>query len=240
MCKAESIRGGILVVLLLVFSDSVLAQSPSDTNWEVWPSIKVNFDLQPKLRLQVFGETQNGEESPYIQLKTGAMLSYRMKRILTPHMRDNDGENEYNLVVGIGYEFLHSTQDDNVKRENRLMIQATPRYLLPANILGQDRSRIEFRWVNGVYDVRYRNKLTISRTFRISRLRLGPYTSGELFYDRNHHSWNENQYAFGVQSSIGKLLTLDTFYLRQNCTTCSQDPLNVFGVTVNLYFGKRK
>lgn len=67
-----------------------------------------------------------------------------------------------------------------------------------------------------------------------------PYATGELFWDRNHHSWNQNQYAFGVQLPYKRHLMVDTYYLRQNCTTCSEDPLNVWGVTLNLYFRSKK
>jgi hypothetical protein len=140
----------------------------------------------------------------------------------------------------VGYEYLRTTQNDQTKSENRIIIQATPRYIPGAGFLLTDRNRIEFRWVNGSYDARYRNKLTLDRHLRLKKLGFTPYASGELFYDRNHHSWNENQYAFGVQMPYKRHLMLDTYYLRQNCTTCSQDPLNVFGLTLNLYFGRKR
>lgn len=203
---------------------------------EVWPAVKVNFELQQRLNLQVFVEAENGEEFPFIQWKTGALISYRMKRILKPREDEIDNENKYHLGVAVGYEYLQTTQNGQTKRENRIMLQSTPRHKLGAGFLVQDRNRVEFRWVNGVYDARYRNELTVDRTSRIGKLRLTPYAAGELFFDRNHHSWNQNQYAFGVQFPYKKRLMLDTYYLRQNCTTCSQDPLNVFGVTLNLYF----
>lgn len=159
-----------------------------------------------------------------------------MNAIASPHRRDIDEENEYNLVIGVGYEYLRTAQSGNTKHENRMMAQATPRHIPFAGVVFQDRNRFEFRWVNGAYDVRYRNKLTVNRAFKINKFRVTPYASGELFWDRKYHEWNENQYAFGVQFPYKHRLMLDTFYLRQNCTTCSQDPLNVWGLTLNLYF----
>ena len=225
----------ILIVLLSLGSGSTSGQDSGSAN-EFWPAVKVNFELQHRLNLQVFLETENGEEFPFVQRKAGALISYRMKRILKPREDEIDNENKYNLALAVGYEFLKATQNDQTKRENRIMLQFTPRHYLGAGFLVQDRNRVEFRWVNDVYDARYRNKLTVDRTFRIGKLLLIPYAAGELFFDRNHHSWNQNQYAFGVQFPYKKSLLLDTYYLRQNCTTCSQDPLNVFGVTLNLYF----
>lgn len=117
-----------------------------------------------------------------------------------------------------------------------MIIQATPRYHPAARIVLQDRNRVEFRWVDGAFSARYRNKLTAQQPFTANGSRFTPYASGELFYDGKHHSWNENQYAFGVQLPYKKRLMLDTYYLRQNCTTCSEQHINVLGVTLNLYF----
>ena len=162
-----------------------------------------------------------------------------MKRILKRHRDDINEENEYNLVVGGGYEFLKTNQINSTKVEHRVLVESTPKYMLPARFLVQDRSRIEFRWNGGTYNFRYRNKLTVDRPFKINKFRFQPYASGELFWDRNHHAWNENQYAFGVQFPYKKLLMLDTYFLRQNCTTCSQDPVGVFGIKLNFYFRRR-
>jgi hypothetical protein len=94
----------------------------------------------------------------------------------------------------------------------------------------------EFRWVNGAYDFRYRNRLVISRRFRTSAFRFTPYGSGELYYDRNHHSWNESRYGFGVQFPYKNRLMFDTYVLHQNCTSCGHNPVNMLGTTLNFYF----
>ena len=151
-----------------------------------------------------------------------------------------DEEHKYNLVVGAGFEHSETIQNDRAKRENRIVIQATPRHRPGAGILLTDRNRIEFRWVDGVYDLRYRNQLMVDRALQFGALRFTPYASDELFYDRNHHSWNENHYAFGVQLPLRQSLMVDSYYLRQNCTTCSEDRVNVFGLTFNLYLGRRR
>lgn len=44
-----------------------------------------------------------------------------------------------------------------------------------------------------------------------------------------------------LHSHYKQRLSLDTFYLHQNCTTCSKQHINVLGLTLNLYFkGKKK
>ncbi len=70
--------------------------------------------------------------------------------------------------------------------------------------------------------------------------RFDPYASAEFFYDISKSSWNQEQYAAGVQLPYRRILMVDLYYLRQNCDTCSPEHLNVFGLTVNVYFGSRK
>jgi Protein of unknown function (DUF2490) len=226
---------GCLIALSVIIPLSCKAQSQPDRANEFWPALNATFEVGARSRVKAIVEKHNGEDEAFKQWKVGAVFSHRMKRIVKPRQGDIDEENEYNLVVGAGYEFLRTDQNSGTKDEHRILLQLIPKYLLGAGILGQDRSQFEFRWVNGQYDFRYRNKLIIDRPFKIDKFRFSPYASGEVFWDRNHHSWNENQYAFGVQLPYKKTLMLDTFYMRQNCTTCSLDPLNVIGVTLNLY-----
>ena len=228
-----------IFVILLLTAGIVRAQTPA-AETEVWPKVTASFDLRPRTRLQVYGELQNGEDFPYIQWKVGAIVNYRMRRIVHLGEPGIDEEDEHHFVLGAGYEYLQTTQNDDTKRENRIIVQGTGRHRPGAGFLLTDQNRIEFRWVNGVYDFRYRNKLTVNRALRVNKFRFTPYASGELFWDRNHHSWGEDQYSFGVQLPYKHRLMLDTFYLHQNCTTCSQQHINVFGLTLNLYFKQKK
>ena len=229
-------RVSLLVVLglLLTLSGPVVGQDSSAA--ELWPAFRVSLDLNPRFSVQGTVEKHNGEDASLSQWKLGAIVNYRMRKIFQWVLEDIDGDNQYNLVVGGGYENLNTKQINGTKREHRVVVQLTPKYVPFGRLLLQDRSRAEFRWVDGVYNFRYRNKLTAQRAFKVSKFRFTPYASGELFWDRNRHAWNQNQYAFGVQLPYKKLLMLDTFYLRQNCTTCSPDPVSVLGFTLNFYF----
>ncbi|HET6862416.1 MAG TPA: DUF2490 domain-containing protein [Pyrinomonadaceae bacterium] len=226
-------------VLVLIIAGQGSSQTSSAAT-EVWPSVQVSFDPQPRIGVQLLFEKHNDEDVSRAQWKISAIASYRMKRILNRHRDDIDPENEYNLAVGGGYEYVRTEQTSGNKIEHRVIFQTIPKYVPFWGILVQDRSRAEFRWVDDVYNFRYRNRLTVDREFKLNKVRLTPYVSGELFWDRNHHAWTENQYKFGVQLPYKKLLMLDTYYLRQNFTTCSQDPLSVFGIRLNLYFKRKR
>ena len=222
------------VSFLLVISASSLGQTSSDAT-EVRPKVSLTFDLRPQTRLQVFGGGQSGD---YVQWKLGAILSYRMKRLVLRRPKEIDEENEHALVIGAGYEYVQ-INESKTKRENRIIFQGTGRKSPGGAFLITDRNRLEFRFINGVYNFRYRNKLVADHAFLVNKFHFTPYASGELFWDRNHHSWNQNQYGGGVQLPYHPRLMLDVFFLHQNCTTCSQQHINVVGLTLNLYFKKK-
>ncbi|HEV7473208.1 MAG TPA: DUF2490 domain-containing protein [Pyrinomonadaceae bacterium] len=232
----------VLLAVVIIFGAVCSAMAQQDKNKEFWPAVRLNIDLDPRIGLQFYGEKQNGEELPKGELKAGVKVSYRIKRLFKPLVADIDSENKYLVALAAGYEYIQKSKNGQSSHENRLIIEGTPRYAPGAGFLFLSRQRMEFRWINATYNFRYRFKLTGQHNFKVNGFRFTPYMSGELFWDRNHHSWNENQYALGVQLPFRRRLMLDTYVLHQNCTTCSQHSLNAFGISANFYFrrGERK
>src|SRR6476620_2721929 len=226
-------------VLLLLGSD-VFAQTPN-TAKEFWTQVNTSSEVFPRMRVELEAAKQNGEDLARTQKKFGAIASYRIRRLIKES--DIDDEKNYAFVLGAGYEHLFTDDNGSEKSENRIIVQGMPHYsIFKTGLLLQDRNRIEFRWVNNAYSTRYRNRLTIERPFKIEQFRLTPYGSGELFFDGQHHEWNENQYVYGVILPYKKLLSVDTDFLHQNCTTCKEEHVNVIGLTITFYFdlSKRK
>lgn len=232
----------VAVVLALMISAffSAFSTTQAQTTTEFWPSVRAHIDLHQRAALEIYGERQNGEELPSPDLKAGAKASFRMKPLFKPLAGDLNSDNEYLLTVAAGYEYIRKSKNGQPAIENRLRLESTPRYAPGAGFLFLNRHRMEFRWNNGTYDFRYRFKVTGQRAFKIDRFHFTPYGSGELFWDRNQHSWNENQYALGVQVPIKRRFMIDTYVLHQNCTTCGQRSLNALGITANFYFKRKK
>jgi uncharacterized protein DUF2490 len=229
--RCRSMIPAAAVILFFAFASD--AQTTSEPK-QLWPDLNVTFELGKNSALQTTFEKHDGEDAANRQWKLGVLVTHRVWRIVKPRA-DPAEENKYNLVIGAGYQFIKTGEGTSAESEHRLLLQSTPKHNFGLGLLVQDRNLLEFRWKSGTYDFRYRNKLTIDRPFKIQQLSFIPYASGELFWDRNHHSWNENQYAFGVQWPYKKSFRLDTYYLRQNCTTCSLNPVNVFGLTLNFF-----
>lgn len=238
--RVRRVSASIITVLLAIVAlFSSLSSAQAQDSSEFWPAVKVHIDLRPRFGLDVYGERQNGEELPSPDLKAGVTATYRIKPFFKKLLGDPDPENRYLATLAVGYEYIRKSKNGQPAIENRLIVQTTPRYSPGAGFLFLNRNRMEFRWNDGTYDFRYRFKLTGQHAFKVDRFHLTPYGSGELFWDRNHHSWNENQYAVGVQFPLKERFMLDTYVLHQNCTTCGQHSLNAFGVTANIYLGRK-
>lgn len=229
-----------VLLLLVTISGAMCSATAQTDSKEFWPAVRVHVDLHPRIGLQLYGEKQNGEELPRAEWKAGVTVSYRVKPLFRPLAGDIDTENQYLVTLALGYEHIRKLKNGEPVNEDRLIVESTPRYAPGAGFLFLNRNRMEFRWVGGQYDFRYRFKLTGQRAFKINRFHFTPYASGELFWDRNHHSWNENQYALGVQLPYKRRFRLDTYVLHQNCTTCSQHSLNALGITAHFYFRRTK
>jgi hypothetical protein len=232
----------VLVFLVLPLTAAGMTQAQtSDSAKEFWPTVKATIELRPKTRVQLYTGKQNGEDLARTQWTYGVMGSYRMKRLVQVGFDDIDDEKNHILTLGAGFEYLRTNDDDSVKTERRIVVQGTPTYLIPGTGLHlQDRNRIEFRWVNGAYSTRYRNKLTVQRSLKLHRFSFTPYSMGELFHDGKSRSWNENQYGFGVIFPYKKLLSLDSYFVHQNCTTCKEPHVNALGLTLNIFVNLKK
>ena len=157
----------ILVLFsVLTFPICCSAQTDPGAEKEFWPALNATFETSSRTRSSSTLERHTGEDSFYEQTKLGAVFNYRVKKIF--NFADQiDKDNEYHLVLGGGYDFLRTEQSSGTRSEDRILAHFTPKYLLGFGIQAQDRNQMEFRWVAGQFDFRYRNKLTLSRQLTI-------------------------------------------------------------------------
>ncbi|MBV8069664.1 MAG: DUF2490 domain-containing protein [Acidobacteriaceae bacterium] len=198
------------------------------------------MEFPSHLRLLAFSGVEQGIDYPYQQWYSAVGLGRQFKRITLPHRVNIDPDKEFRFLLAGGYEFLRTIQSGKVKNEDRLAIEMTFSSRLPAEFLVQDRNRVEFRWINGTYSTRYRNRLLLQRDFLVHGFRFSPYGYVEAFYDISKASWNEEWYTGGIQWPYRHIFMLDTYYQRQNCPTCNPAYWNVAGLTLNFYFGNVK
>lgn len=218
---------------------AVSAQQPTTSN-ELWPEIDVYINVKPKLGIFLLGtvsrSVEDGEllEGKAFEAQIGIHIDY----IPNKH-----------LILRNGYRYGTSVGDtDQPYKEHRFLAEQTLRKMLPGNLLLSDRNREDFRFIDGDFSFRYRNRVTIERELHLFRERaVTPYVSGEIFYDTRYSAWNRNRFAAGVQiplrrSSALKMLMpkrriiLDLYYMRQNDSRSQTRHVNALGAVLAFYF----
>ena len=236
------VRVSALIVFLFFFvfsTQAARAQQPTTRN-EFWPEIDVYINLKPKLRLYLLGTVSKSVEDGELRNARGfeAQIGAHIDYLPNEH-----------VILRAGYRFGTSVgQTGEPFKEHRLLTEQTLRKLLPRGLMLSDRNREDFRFVNGDFSFRYRNRVTLEREFHLLKRRtVTPYVSGEIFYDTRYKTWNRNRLAVGVQTSlrrgpIRKLLLpkrqiiLDLYYMRQNDSRSEIQHVNGIGAALGFYF----
>jgi len=223
--------------LAIIFCSSATSQSPATTTeTQVWPEIDAHVQLPSHFRVLTFSGLEQGVVFPYQQWYAAAGLGYQWKHISRLHLENIDPDKEHYFLVGGGYEFLRTIQSGKISDESRLDLDGVFNLRPTARFLVSDRNRLEFRWINGNYSTTYRDKLTVERDFLLRGFRFSPYVAAEVFYNGAQNSWNQEWYYAGIQWPYKRLFMVDTYYQRQNCTSCNPTNWNAAGVTLNFYF----
>lgn len=234
----------MFLFLLLISTRIGTAQEPT-TRDEFWPEIDVYINIKPKVRLFLLGTISKSIEDGELRNAQSyeAQVGVHVDYIPNEH-----------LILRTGYRYGSAVgSNDDGFREHRLLTEQTLRKLLPGDLLLSDRNREDFRFINGDFSFRYRNRVTIEREiqlFDIPILRgrtITPYASGEIFYDTRYSVWNRNRLAVGVQQSLrrGPLrkmllpkeqIILDLYFMRQNDSRSSTAHVNAFGASLAFHF----
>ena len=210
------------------------AQLPS-TAGQGWYTGNVWIQLPRHFRILATGELNAGTNYSYQQWIAGAGFAYQWKRVsqLT-HLININSDKESRVTAGAGYEYLWTEQEGETTGEDRLVLAVTPRYRPFGRWLLEDRNRLEFRWVDGDYETRYRNRIAVERDLLVNHFRFTPYVAAEFFYSFSKDSWNEQQYSVGIQWPYRRIFMVETYYLYQH-TSSAPTSTNVFGITLNFY-----
>jgi hypothetical protein len=224
-----------LTLALCVVLTSVCARAQSQSV-DFLPEIDVHLKLNPMFRLYFQAkDDRDGGDS------TQATLGPSLQLYLKPLVRlknitafDLDDSKQKPLVLEAGYRYITAP---NTPTENQFLTAATFHVPMKAAIVMTDRNRAELDWKGGNFSWRYRNKLTLERTFAIHSYHLIPYVAAEPFYETQYHKWSTTSLYAGCLLPVGKHVQFDPYYEHDNNT--GKDPnrqVNSIGLVMNLYF----
>ena len=219
------------LVELLCAGSQAQGTAPSNSQFVYEPEIDTYIGLTEKIRFE-FETSRTTDGVNFSSASIGPSLQFTLKPILRRGVESNDPRDRKYFTFSAGYRYISNA---NGPDENRIQLDLTPRYYLPWSLLLSDRNRFDLRWIGGVFSWRYRNRLTLERSFRIRSFALSPYAQGEVFYDSRTGTWSQNTYEFGAVVPIRKRFQFKSYYQHENARNASPPIANAFGMTLYIF-----
>jgi hypothetical protein len=199
---------------------------------EVDAYLKINSVV--RTYFQAKDDREGGDST---QLAIGPSIQFylkpliRLKRVTT---FDLDDSKSRALVVEVGYRYI---DEPNAPAENRLVLAVTSNFPLRYGFHMSDRNRADLDWKSGKFTWRYRNKLTVERTFAIRSYHLIPYVAAEPFYESQYGKWSTTSLYAGCLFPVGKHVEFNTYYEHDNNTgKHPNQQVNSAGLALYLFF----
>lgn len=115
------------------------------------------------------------------------------------------------LKLEPAYHYEWTEQAGRDTNDNRAVLHLTPNWSW-GRVHVEDRSRIEFRHINGRDDWRYRNKSKLSVEVGRDWYTAAPYVADEVFYGARAGEWTRNRVFFGIEKPLTKQLGAEVYY----------------------------
>jgi hypothetical protein len=225
----------VLALSLLLPGSRVRAQTV-----QFLPEVDAHLELNSVVRTYFEAKDDRDGGDP-----TQATLGPSLQLYLKPLVKlknitafDSDDAKQRPLVLEAGYRYIVTP---NASPTNRFLTSVTFRYPLKAAILMTDRNRADLDWRDGAFSWRYRNKLTLERTFAILSYHLIPYAAVEPFYESQYGKWSTTSLYAGCLLPAGKHMQFNPYFEHDNNTGKQPNQqVNSIGLALYLYFSAEK
>jgi Protein of unknown function (DUF2490) len=233
MSCASKVRMVVRYALLACLAAlSCSGGNAQQTQTQQLPEIDTYVNLTNRYQL-MFMIARSTDGSTVNSAQLGPNLDINFKPLRRRALRTNDSSNANFLTLRIGYQYLDNVGNPN---ENRVQLALTSRFHLPWALQLAERNRFDLRVISNQFSWRYRNRLTLERSFAIKSFSFSPYARGEIFYSSQTGTWSKNTYSFGAYFPIRKRFELEGYYERENTTGGSPPHVNGIGTTLSIYF----
>jgi len=220
------------ILLVLVCSACLPARAQER---QFWPEFDANLKLNQVVRVNFeakedrdAGDPQQVAVGPSVQLFLKPLVKLK-KRYFGP----NEAKSRL-LVLEGGYRYITAP---GAPTDNRMIVAATSHVPLYAGFLITDRNRADLDWKRGAMDWRYRNKVTLERSFSIGRHHLIPYVADETYFENKYHKWDTTALFAGCLLDVGPHLEFDSYYEHENLTAKRPNKqVHGLGLAVHFYF----
>lgn len=178
------------------------------------------------------GDPQQFTFGPSVQLYLKPLI-----RLKNATQFDLDESKSRPLILESGYRAITAP---NTPIEDRALEAVTFRLPPLAGIVISDRNRVDLDWKAGDFTWRYRNKLTVERTFSIRSHHFIPYIAAEPFYESQYKKWSTTDLYVGFLLPLGKHVEFDPYFEFENDTGKSPNKQQYYvGLALYLYFSRK-
>ncbi len=223
-----------LYFLLFVFwfaIEAVTIARGQAAQFEFLPQIDAYKHFTEKIQGE-FVISRTGDADTFNSIQVGPNLNISLRPLLRSKLLRTNETSYKLLTLGVGYRYIANI-DKPV--ENRGIVEFTARFPLPGKLQLSDRNRADLRVIQGQFSWRYRNRITLERSFAIHKYPITPYGQAEFYYNSQSDSWDKKIYQVGLNFPVHHRAELNPYFERQN-NTSKPNHVNAFGFTVSLYF----
>jgi hypothetical protein len=204
------------------------------------PEVDAYLKLNSVVRtyLQAKDDREGGDST---QLAIGPSIEFYLKPLIKlKHVTafDLDDSKSRALVVEVGYRYI---DEPNAPTENRMVLAITSNLPMKAGFHVSDRNRADLDWKNGSFTWRYRNKLTLERTFSIRSHHFIPYVAAEAFYESQYGKISTTSIYAGFLLPVGNHVEFNPYYEHDNNTNKHPNKqVSSAGLAVYFFFSLEK
>ena len=213
---------------------AVSGKAPAQSTNVFWSQVDTYVGLTPNTDLMFLAAGSPGASGTHPQLVLGPNFDLQLWPFLS-HIKSSNPERRNHLSFRVGYRYARNLYGHDYVQNNGVL-ELTPRFPLPLKLQVSDRNRIDLRGLHTGFTWRYRNRLTLARTFDISRFNVTPYADAEIFYNCETGQWGQYSYAFGAFSKVTEKVQVESFFRRRITIIEPVTTTNIVEVKLSLFF----
>src|SRR5215831_9728019 len=204
------------------------------------PEIDAHLKLNSTFRVYLEAkDDRDGGESD--QFAIGPSLQLDLKPLIklkNVAAFDLDDVRTRFLVLETGYRYITAP---DAAPTNRMQTIVTFNFPMKASFHISDRNRADLDWKSWSFTWRYRNKLTVQRTFLLRTYHWIPYVAAEPYYTSQYSEWSTTALYAGALFPAGEHFEFNTYYEHENNTgKRPNQQMNSIGLALYLYFSVEK
>lgn len=227
----------LLAAVLLCGASPVLAQTASGPiDGVFWPQLDLFYQVARNARLYGIATYTFGPDPLVDNAQYGLNVDLFWKhRAVVKHRPAVDAlafDRSQPIMLRMGYRYATDLGIPGPSRQNRVLFELTGRLTKGVFTLAE-RNSFDFRWTDGKYSTRYRNRLWAEAVVSLGTYQPVPYANAEWFYSVQNAEWTKVRYEAGVHFPVASLFAVEPYAAWEDYWDGSPDQRGV-GLTVVL------